>query len=162
MIVTTEELRGIREQHAADVIVLTHGVYDIMHSGHIEHLEIAKSLGSVVAVALWCDDNVAQRKGPERPINSLGNRLRVMDALRMVDYVFEVPGVGTTDVLMKPILEGLQPDVYLLSDQHGMFGEADLEHETGRKTTIVYDETYSQKRQSTSAIVSKIRDSVNG
>ena len=162
MIVTTEALRGIREQHATDTVVLTHGVYDIMHSGHIEHLEIAKSLGGIVAVALWCDENVTQRKGPERPINSLTDRLRVIDALKMVDYVFEVPGVGTTDALMKPILEELQPDVYLLSDQHGMFDEVKLDYDSGRKTTIVYDEMYTQKQQSTTGIVNKIRGSTNG
>lgn len=157
MIITTEALRGTRDQHAGDKIVLTHGVYDILHSGHIQHLETAKSLGKVVAVALWCDENVTHRKGPGRPINSIADRLRVIDALRTVDYVFEVPGIGATDILMKSILEEFQPDLYLLSDQQGMFDDINLSHESGRTTVIVYDEDYPQKQRSTTGIVKQIR-----
>jgi rfaE bifunctional protein nucleotidyltransferase chain/domain len=68
-------------------VVFTNGVFDILHAGHVQYLEQARSLGHLLVVALNEDASVAALKGPTRPINPLADRMRVIGALRCVDYV---------------------------------------------------------------------------
>ena len=54
---------GLRQQGKS--LVLCHGDFDLLHPGHIRHLEAAKRHGDVLAVALTADEHV--EKGPGRP-----------------------------------------------------------------------------------------------
>lgn len=66
--------------------VLANGCFDVLHVGHIWHLEAARAMGDSLTVALTLDEFV--RKGPNRPINSWAHRARILMALRCVDAVF--------------------------------------------------------------------------
>src|SRR5688500_2971468 len=68
--------------------VFTNGVFDVLHPGHVELLEKARSLGDALVVALNSDASARRLgKGPGRPINNLADRARVIAALSCVDAV---------------------------------------------------------------------------
>jgi len=71
-------------------VVFTNGCFDIVHAGHIQYLKEAKSLGDVLVVGVNSDESVRRLK-TGRPIIPLEQRLQVLDAFEMIDYlvVFE-------------------------------------------------------------------------
>lgn len=68
-------------------IVFTNGVFDIIHSGHIELLKYCKSIGDKVIVAIDTDERVAQIKGSNRPINNQFDRKNILESIKYVDEV---------------------------------------------------------------------------
>ena len=68
--------------------VFVNGTFDILHRGHIQLLDYAKSLGDVLVVAIDTDERVKELKGPSRPINNQYDRMFMLDALRSVDSVY--------------------------------------------------------------------------
>lgn len=88
-------------------VAFTNGVFDILHAGHVELLEKAARLGERLIVGLNTDASARRLgKGPQRPINKLKDRARVLAALACVDAV--VPfGEDTPERL----LSRLKPDV---------------------------------------------------
>src|SRR5687767_7147299 len=73
-------------------IVQSHGIFDLIHPGHISHLEEARTHGDVLVVTLTADQYV--QKGPGRPYFNEQLRLRSLAALACVDYVVLVPFHG--------------------------------------------------------------------
>jgi rfaE bifunctional protein nucleotidyltransferase chain/domain len=67
---------------------MTNGCFDILHPGHIDYLERARALGDRLVIAVNDDDSVRDLKGPDRPINDLSTRVRMLSALNCVDWVF--------------------------------------------------------------------------
>jgi rfaE bifunctional protein nucleotidyltransferase chain/domain len=68
--------------------VFTNGVFDILHRGHVTYLEQARALGASLVVAVNSDDSVRRLgKGPDRPLNTLEDRMAVLAALEAVDLV---------------------------------------------------------------------------
>lgn len=115
MIVKTENLADIRKSHQKEKIALTSGTFDLLHVGHLRYLSAVKSLGDIVVVLLSSDNRVKARKGPDRPIIPEDDRARMLDALKIVDYVFIDPSPSApdqTDPLHANIISELQPDVY--------------------------------------------------
>ncbi|GAC1391766.1 MAG: hypothetical protein NVSMB46_05420 [Candidatus Saccharimonadales bacterium] len=116
MIITPEDLAEIRERHANDKVVLTSGTFDMFHAGHLNYLEQVKSHGDIVVVLLSSDKRVKARKGDKRPIISENDRARILDGLKIVDYVFLDPsklGPEDTDPVHEDILKKLQPAFYV-------------------------------------------------
>lgn len=68
-------------------IVFTNGCFDIVHAGHVDYLEKAKSLGDFLIVGLNSDSSVRKLKGKDRPINPQEYRKRVLEGLKAVDMV---------------------------------------------------------------------------
>ena len=68
-------------------VVLTNGVFDLVHAGHVDLLERARGLGDVLVVALNTDASTRRLKGEARPILPEGDRARVLAALAAVDVV---------------------------------------------------------------------------
>jgi rfaE bifunctional protein nucleotidyltransferase chain/domain len=66
--------------------VLAHGVFDVIHHGHIQHLEKAKELGDRLVVSVTADEFV--NKGPNRPVFTESQRVKVLSALACVDEVY--------------------------------------------------------------------------
>ncbi|WP_411376672.1 adenylyltransferase/cytidyltransferase family protein [Desulfurobacterium thermolithotrophum] len=69
-------------------MVFTNGCFDIIHAGHVDYLEKAKSLGDVLIVGMNSDSSIKRIKGGKRPIVSQDYRARVLIALKAVDYIF--------------------------------------------------------------------------
>jgi len=72
-------------QREGKVVVQCHGVFDLMHIGHIRHFESAKKLGDVLIVTITPDRHV--NKGPNRPVFTETHRAWAIGALSCVDYV---------------------------------------------------------------------------
>ena len=89
-------------------VVLTNGVFDLLHMGHVTYLEDAKSLGDILVVAVNNDASVRALKGPTRPINSAAARAKVLTGLRAVDFATIFSGERATKVIRE-----LAPDIYV-------------------------------------------------
>jgi rfaE bifunctional protein nucleotidyltransferase chain/domain len=87
-------------------VVMTTGCYDILHAGHIRHLERSRALGTKLVVALNSDRSVRGLKGPERPINPESHRKTVLEALRCVDEVRLFDGSNAQDLIAE-----VRPDI---------------------------------------------------
>jgi rfaE bifunctional protein nucleotidyltransferase chain/domain len=72
---------------AAVRVVFTNGCFDILHPGHVDYLEEARSLGDALVVGLNTDASVGRLKGPGRPLVLEADRARVLGALSCVDAV---------------------------------------------------------------------------
>jgi len=88
--------------------VFVNGTFDILHMGHLELLEFAKSLGDFLVVAIDSDRRVKELKGPTRPINTEYERRQMLLAIRWVDrvYVFDsdaelVSYISDCDLMVK-------------------------------------------------------------
>lgn len=68
------------------VVVHCHGVFDLLHRGHVEHLEEAKAKGEILIVSVTSDEHV--NKGPGRPVFPVEVRALMVAALEVVDYVW--------------------------------------------------------------------------
>lgn len=88
------------------IIVQCHGVFDLVHPGHIRHFEAAKKEGDVLVVTLTADRYV--RKGPGRPLFSEDLRAEAIAALAVVDYVSIVSAPTAVESLKK-----LKSNVYV-------------------------------------------------
>ena len=86
-------------------IVHCHGVFDLLHIGHIKHFEEAKTFGDVLVVSITPDEFV--NKGPGRPAFSTALRLEALSALESVDYV-----VANKWPTAEEIIKIIQPNVY--------------------------------------------------
>ena len=99
-------------------VVATGGCFDVLHAGHVALLEAARGLGDRLVVLLNSDAGVRRLKGPGRPVNSVADRARLLEALRCVDavVVFEDDDPSAT-------LGRLRPDVWV---KGGDYTPADL------------------------------------
>jgi rfaE bifunctional protein nucleotidyltransferase chain/domain len=88
-------------------IVLTNGVFDLLHVGHTRCLEDAKSRGDLLVVAINSDKSAEALKGKGHPIVGAGERMEVLAALSFVDYVTTFDE-ATADAM----LEHLKPSLY--------------------------------------------------
>ena len=83
-----------------------HGCFDIVHPGHIQHLQFARSLGDLLIVSVSADTHV--NKGADRPLIPDDLRAASLAALECVDYVYINPEPTAVE-----LLDALQPDVYV-------------------------------------------------
>lgn len=139
-----------RERAEGRRIVFTNGCFDVIHRGHTTHLRQAKRLGDVLVVALNDDDSVRRLKGPERPVNSVGDRTAVLEALGCVDYVT----VFAEDTPIA-LLRSLRPDVYAKGGDYTpeMLAETDVVRSYGGEVRILE----FIPSHSTTSIVDRIR-----
>ena len=92
-------------------IALCHGVFDLIHPGHIIHLEQAKSMADMLVVSITAAQYV--RKGPDRPYFDDEMRMKVLGALECVDYVLLSEGYTVDD-----IIETVEPDIYVKGEEY--------------------------------------------
>lgn len=96
---------------AGKKVVLTQGVYDLIHEGHARYLEMARSYGDVLVVGVDSDALTKQRKGPKRPIVPEGERVEMLMHLRHVDVVV----VREVEHHIDDLIFQTQPDVLVTS-----------------------------------------------
>jgi len=68
-------------------VVMTNGVFDILHAGHVSYLANARKLGDRLIVAVNSDASTRRLKGETRPVNPQDQRMVVLAALEAVDWV---------------------------------------------------------------------------
>src|SRR5260370_25451865 len=109
-------------------VVQAHGTFDLLHLGHVRHLEAAKALGELLIVTVTADRCV--NKGPGRPVFTESLRAEMLAALQFVDYVAvaEAPdAIGA--------LEAIRPAIYAKGQDYqypegDVTGKITLERET--------------------------------
>jgi rfaE bifunctional protein nucleotidyltransferase chain/domain len=89
-------------------LVVTNGCFDILHLGHVTYLESARNLGDALLAGINADASVRDLKGPNRPVNSEGDRASVLAALACVDGVCIF-----SDQTATHFLAVAQPDIYV-------------------------------------------------
>ncbi len=94
-----------KEKKKSKVFVHCHGVFDLLHIGHIKHLEKAKEQGDKLIVTLTSDKYV--NKGPGRPVFNENLRCDAIAALDVVDYV----AINDSSTAVNPI-KILKPNIY--------------------------------------------------
>ena len=67
--------------------MITNGVFDLLHRGHVEYLEEARAFGDRLVVGVNTDASVHRVKGPKRPIVPQDERAELLAALECVDWV---------------------------------------------------------------------------
>ncbi len=134
-------------------IVFTNGCFDLLHRGHIDLLNRAKSLGDVLVIGLNSDESMQRLHGPDRPINPLEDRARVLAGLSCVDHL-----VTFDETTASELVSLLRPDVYVKGGDYTarMVPEAPHVEAYGGVVQIL---PYFEDR-STAALIERIRGDV--
>jgi len=134
-------------QQLGQKVVLTNGVFDLLHVGHLRYLQQARDQGDLLIVGLNSDASTRTIKGDERPLVPEDERLELLQALRCVDAV-----VLFDEATAETLVEVLRPDIYVkggdyqlsqlpeaaIAQRYG--GEVRiLQHVAGRSTTDLID-----------------------
>lgn len=97
-------------------VVLTNGVFDILHRGHVTYLAQAREQGAALIVAVNTDASVRRLgKGDDRPVNACEDRMAVLAALESVAMV--VPFDEDTAL---EVVRQVRPDVYVKGGDYDM------------------------------------------
>ena len=139
-----KEWRRIKEK-----IVFTNGCFDILHLGHIDYLEKARSLGTRLIVGLNSDSSVTKLKGIGRPLYQQEARARTLAALEFVDIVI----LFDQDTPYN-LIDHIKPDILVKGNDYlaeNIVGADIVSSIGGEVVTINLVEGYS-----TSALIEKI------
>jgi D-beta-D-heptose 7-phosphate kinase/D-beta-D-heptose 1-phosphate adenosyltransferase len=122
-------------------VVFTNGCFDILHAGHVQYLQEARTQADLLVVGLNSDASVRSLKGMNRPVNPAAARAHVLAALQAVDYVtiFEEP-------TPLALIEALRPDVLVKgADYHRdeVVGATFVESYGGRVHLVSLKEGFS-------------------
>ena len=131
-------------------IVFTNGCFDLLHPGHIQSLERARSLGDALVVAVNSDRSVREMKGPDRPLVPEAERAEVLAALAAVDWV-----VIFDDPTPQRLIAALLPDVLVKGGDWGedaIVGREEVEAAGGKVVRVPVEPGYS-----TTDIIQRIR-----
>jgi rfaE bifunctional protein nucleotidyltransferase chain/domain len=132
-------------------VVFTNGCFDLLHRGHIHTLREAKACGDILIVGMNSDRSVKALKGPSRPVLREGDRVEVVGALEMVDFLilFDEPDPFK-------IIAALKPDVLAKGGDwkaEDIIGADVVTENGGRVTVIPYLQGFS-----TTEIIERIRN----
>jgi rfaE bifunctional protein nucleotidyltransferase chain/domain len=141
-------LNGLRA--SGKTVVLTNGVFDLLHVGHTRCLEDARSRGDYLVVAVNTDKSAEKLKGKGHPVVEEEERMEVLAALSFVDYVTSF-GEDTADELLRQ----LRPSMYAKGTDYTLktLPEKDTLKELDIKAVFVGD----KKAHSSSKLIQKIR-----
>lgn len=88
-VLSKELMKSLRKKFKDEnkKVVFTNGVFDLIHSGHVDYLNKAKSLGDILIVGLNSDSSVKRIKGEKRPLVNQTERAFILSNLKPVDFV---------------------------------------------------------------------------
>lgn len=104
-----DEIKRLKEK--GKIIILCHGVFDLIHPGHIIHFQEAKKMGDILIVSVTAAEYV--RKGPGRPYFDDEMRLKFLSAIECIDYVMISEGYNVDDVI-----ESIEPNLYVKGEEY--------------------------------------------
>lgn len=141
-----------RLRAAGKAVVVTNGVFDLLHPGHVRYLQAARRQGDALIVAVNSDRSVRAYKGEGRPLVPERERAELLAALAVVDGV-----VIFDEETPHALIARLQPDVLVKGADwpaNQVVGRDVVEARGGRVVRVPVAEGYS-----TSALVAKVRRS---
>ena len=130
-------------------VVLTNGVFDILHIGHLRFLRAARALGDVLVVGVNSDSSVSVNK-PGRPVVPEIERAELVAALEPVDYAV-IFGEPTADSLLR----ALRPSVYVKGSDYTL--DTLPEANTARQLGVEIAFVPLIEGRSTSALIDALR-----
>lgn len=130
-------------------VVLTQGVWDLIHEGHAAYLHKAKQLGDILIVGIDSDALTRARKGPRRPIVPQQERIRMLSHLRHVDVIV----LRDTHQDIGDLVRVVEPDVFVVSQTTKDFTKLMKESYAGVCGKIV-----DLKHQATTTTSARIRN----
>lgn len=95
--------------------VFTNGCFDILHAGHLQTLNYAKSLGDVLIVGVNDDESVRRLKGDGRPVIDICHRMQMVAALEVVDFV-----VSFSEDTPFNLIQALKPDILVKGSDYAV------------------------------------------
>ena len=107
-ILSTEEAIIWKKNLSGKKVVVTNGVYDLLHPGHVQYLSQAREQGDALLVCCNGDASVKAIKGPDRPIIDEVNRSFMLASLECVDCVVVFQEPEALDTLI-----AIEPDIYV-------------------------------------------------
>jgi len=132
------------------LVVFTNGCFDLLHRGHVHLLRQAKALGDLLIVGINSDASVKALEGSSRPILPETDRIELIAAMEMVDYI-----VLFAELDPHHVIAALRPNILVKGGDWSpdrIIG-ADVVHaEGGRVAVIPYVKGFS-----TTEIIDKIR-----
>jgi len=131
-------------------VVFTNGVFDLLHPGHIEVLDMARREGAALVVGLNSDASVKRLKGPSRPVRNTAERAMVLAGLEAVDAVV----VFDQDTPFE-LVQRLQPDVIVKGGDYSPDTIVGAELVAARGGRVVVVPLVAG--QSTTSIIEKLR-----
>ena len=136
-------------------IVLCHGVFDLFHVGHLNHINEAKKLGDILIVSVTTDKFV--NKGPGRPYFNTMQRMTLLSAIRDIDFVISSDSPSSIGVIKKirPNIYFKGPDYLKHEDDFTGFIKKEISTVKKYKGKIIYG---SGQTFSSSTILNKISD----
>jgi len=90
--------------------IFVNGTFDILHRGHLELLNYAKSLGDFLLVGIDSDGRVREKKGPKRPIYNQEERKFFLENLKAVNAV----DIFSSDYELEQMIESFKPDIMIV------------------------------------------------
>ena len=90
--------------------VFVNGTFDLLHRGHIDLLNYARTQGVYVCVGIDTDDRVREKKGPTRPIHNQDERKFFLESLKAVDEV----RFFSNDKELEGLVKSYQPDIMIV------------------------------------------------
>jgi rfaE bifunctional protein nucleotidyltransferase chain/domain len=99
-------------------VVLADGCFDLLHVGHVRYLRAAKALGDILVLALNSDESVKRVKGSGRPLLPLEDRLGVLAAFEMVDFL-----TAFNEDTVEPLLILVKPNIYAKRPNRSIQGD---------------------------------------
>jgi rfaE bifunctional protein nucleotidyltransferase chain/domain len=132
-------------------LVLTNGVFDLLHRGHVTYLARARALGASLVVAVNSDASVRRLgKGNDRPVNGEDDRAAVLAALESVSLV-----TVFDETVPLPVVEIVRPDIYVKGGDYDMatVAEAQLARSWGARTVAIPFEF----ERSTTTLLARVR-----
>ena len=109
-LVSPEKFRQESFRRPLGRVVMSKGVFDLTHLGHVEALWTARHKGDTLVVAVAGDEVTRARKGDDRPILNFRERIGILSSLTMVDYL-----VAYDDTSIHATLSIVAPDVFCAS-----------------------------------------------
>lgn len=94
--------------------IFVNGTFDVLHPGHLDLLNYAKSLGDFLLVAIDSDDRVASKKGADRPFNPQYHRQKLLENLKAVDEVV----IFDNDQELTQTVKILRPDIMIVGSDY--------------------------------------------
>ncbi len=140
-ILSRGELLGRFGRPRAERLVFANGCFDLLHPGHVRHLEAARALGDLLVVALNTDRSVRALKGPERPLVGERARAQVVASLGAVDWV-----TLFDEDTPRGLIAALLPDVLVKGGDYcpdSVVGRTEVEAAGGRIEILPFLEGYS-------------------
>ena len=128
-------------RNAHEKLVFTNGCFDILHPGHVRYLNQARALGDRLIVAVNADATVSALKGENRPLMPLGERMEILAALEVVDYV-----VSFDEETPQAVIDAIIPDVLVKGGDwtlDNIVGRDTVESSGGRVLSLPFAPGYS-------------------